>query len=525
MKSLKLALVFINMVAFHSFTFSQLWEVPLFEERYYYLSQNISIDNGDGMLGVGSSWLPNQNNETDNGFVIKVNKDGSYIFREIQIEDNSLIYYTATQLDNGNFMVLGLYDDSLNWADFTRYVRVNVFDENLEVVSEKNYRLDYGECLGTQRSIISSAALQCAKKQNGNVVIVAPLVFPSQQPNGAVYQSFFCFYELDTFGDSIRAKMQPEYIGEKKQAGNAILRIIPKPNSDSFMFLGDGNYDEYLNCYGVWNLDSDLNITTKTPILNDGPFTCVTWTGCGDHWFDDYRFVAYVQNYPQDTQSKRPDDIGTMYFMDTLANTYTELRLPPTDSCTLAASPQCNIAYANDTTIYVFSYSSSEYWDLNNYQFNIMVIDKDFNILGRKVIRKDGWRVYPTYPVTFNDGNCAVPAIIEKNDYSEHERYLWCFSRDEIEMPLTVEETEGLNVAVAYPNPTSAIIHIPFERCGSIPIRIQVYDAKGLKCLDRAINEEGNLITINAQNLETGVYAYRIVSGSDVLVSGKFIKQ
>jgi len=48
---------------------------------------------------------------------------------------------------------------------------------------------------------------------------------------------------------------------------------------------------------------------------------------------------------------------------------------------------------------------------------------------------------------------------------------------------------------------------------------------KGAKCLDCAITKQGNLISLNVQNLETGSYVYHIVSNDIIISVGKFVKQ
>jgi len=76
-----------------------------------------------------------------------------------------------------------------------------------------------------------------------------------------------------------------------------------------------------------------------------------------------------------------------------------------------------------------------------------------------------------------------------------------------------------------YPNPTKGIINIPLDQAFSHETRIQIFDAKGAKCLDSGIGDSGNLTTLDVHNLDAGIYVYKVVSGKRELASGKFVKE
>ena len=80
-------------------------------------------------------------------------------------------------------------------------------------------------------------------------------------------------------------------------------------------------------------------------------------------------------------------------------------------------------------------------------------------------------------------------------------------------------------MGIAYPNPTTNTINIPIDETLSNEARIQIFDAKGMKCLDSEIGNIGNLITLDVHNLDAGLYVYKIVSGKRELTSGKFVKE
>ena len=100
------------------------------------------------------------------------------------------------------------------------------------------------------------------------------------------------------------------------------------------------------------------------------------------------------------------------------------------------------------------------------------------------------------------------------------------FRREDIEITWdVVQETEENLVTQAYPNPTNGIINIPIKNKENYASRIQIFDAKGIKCLDCAFEKVGNIITLDTKNLGTGLYIYKVISNKGLLAKGNFIKE
>ena len=76
-----------------------------------------------------------------------------------------------------------------------------------------------------------------------------------------------------------------------------------------------------------------------------------------------------------------------------------------------------------------------------------------------------------------------------------------------------------------FPNPTNGTLNIPVEGITPDVSRIQIFNVIGQKCLDCSIGKNGNLITIDTQNLEAGTYLYQVVSADRILTKGKFVKE
>ena len=74
-------------------------------------------------------------------------------------------------------------------------------------------------------------------------------------------------------------------------------------------------------------------------------------------------------------------------------------------------------------------------------------------------------------------------------------------------------------------NPTKGILNIPIGEKDCPDARLQIFDMKGVKCFDCAISNQGNLITVDTQNLDAGMYVYRVVGGGREIAGGKFVKE
>ena len=159
-------------------------------------------------------------------------------------------------------------------------------------------------------------------------------------------------------------------------------------------------------------------------------------------------------------------------------------------------------------------------------QANINLVDKNLNLLGRKVFRQDDRFNQFSSPAAFNDGGCLVWFTTIKSDTTEQQKLFMKFRREDIEITWDIiEEKESKRYAFAYPNPTCGIVNIPIDETICLGGRLLVFDMKGEKCLDCAIAKQGNLITLNVENLDAGVYVYRVVFENGESISGKFVKE
>ena len=245
---------------------------------------------------------------------------------------------------------------------------------------------------------------------------------------------------------------------------------------------------------------------------------------CDGHWIDEQYLIVDGEQYEGSHFTYH-----TLFKIDTSMNVTATLQLPPYDSCTWIPMGT-NTAYANDSTVFAVSYCRETMSSDIVCQTNITLVDKDLNLLGRKVLKEDNVVKIVRPPATFNDGGCLVMVYSRNGSQYSGEPFscyeLMKFRREDIEITWdVVNETEAKPMGIAYPNPTTNTINIPIDETLSNEARIQIFDAKGMKCLDSEIGNIGNLITLDVHNLDDGLYVYKIVSGKCELTSGKFVKE
>ena len=492
---------------------AQEWVVPVEGEWYFDFRDVISVDEGEYVLGIGCT-------RSKNGYIAKVAKDGDNLYREVHLPGMMLDYHSAVQLDNGNYMVFGICDDSLCDYNFQKYLRVDVFDGQLEFVSSRTYDVDddvfdcfvFPQDAGHMRSIVS---------KNGRPVLAAVLGYAEESIYGTNYLNAVRFYEFDDLGDTIRTVDNPlELAGV-----GPIKEITYEPHSDNLMMVvKGGSYSHSNGSPGIFVVDPDLNIVAHQSMLHLGGASVISNNACEGTWFDGDRIMVDCEQYIGSHFTYH-----TLYIVDSALHVYADLRLPPYDTC--AWVPEgTNTAYVNDSTIFAVSCSANNLFFGDVQQVDVTLVDKHLNLLGRKVFKRDDVISYPSSPAIFNDGGCAFFVFSNNGQYYPGEPFRKCelmkIRREDIEITWDVVKENGMKTLVSpYPNPTSGILNIPIGDSDTHSTTLQIFDMKGGKWIDKTIDKHGNLITVDTRNLETGLYVYKVVSGSREIASGKFIKE
>jgi hypothetical protein len=511
MKTTKQIMMICCLMVMAAMGYGQEWAVSVDETDA--AKELIAVDGGEHILSVGSA--PGRD-----GCLLKVDKDGNYISRQVHLPGMALRYYSAIELDNGNYMAFGICDDSLADPHYQRYMQVDVFDNQLESVASRTYDMK-----DDVTDLFSFPENRCPMKsiitKKGTVLLAAAPSKEYSNNYGYYYQSVLRFFEFDEEGNLLRIVDNPTSTVRLSD----IKTITYAPNSDNLMvYVGDGIFGNASGFAGMMMADTAYNIVAKQSLWNLDGLECED-IGCDGHWIDGQFMILDVEQYIGQSFT-----FHTLYKIDSARNVYAHHDVEPADSCTRVPRER-NTAYVNDSTIFAISiFSETMYSSLSYENANILLYDKHLNLLGRKVIKTNDVTYFPSVPALFNDGGCLVLVRIRTGEHYQGEPFtdyeLMKFRREDIEITWdVVQENETETHPSPYPNPTKGILNIPIGETDCQDARLQIFDMKGVKCFDCAITRQGDLITVDTQNLEAGVYVYRIISGSKEIADGKFVKE
>ena len=494
--------------------FAQEWTVQIETGNTWALNDVISVDDGESALCMGCT-------SNKHGLLVKVDKDGEHIDRLVHPQGMILNYFSAVELNDGNYMVFGVCDDSLCDPHYQRYIRVDVFDSELEPINSRTFSVEDEafDCF----YVISGMLLNSILSPSGTVILAAAPAYYTQQE---YYRRALQLYELDEELNILVMKSLPTYYA------SSIEEITYEPHSDNLlMAVEGGNFLSSTGAPGIYVVDMSLEVISRKHLnkVQGGygyevdPIYEISTDG---NWIDDDRLILHANK----VQLNRRTTFyySSLYVIDSALNVYGELRLPPYDST--AWMPRgTSTAYIDDTTIFAITYCA-EWLYSDIYQANVILVDKHLNLLGRKAFRDDEFLFRPGQPAAFNDGGCLVPMLKRRGTNEpgdpEFQGMLMKFRREDIEITWdVVQEVDTSGPLLPYPNPTNGILNIPMGYTGGHAARLQIFDMKGVKCFDCAITKQGNLITVDTQNLEAGLYVYKLLDGDRELANGKFVKE
>ena len=464
-----------------------------------FVNQSVIDDEGNVLL-VGSIGI-GENNLTLSALILKVSPDGSYQWRNFNRADTVSRFSTVTVLDNGNYFVTGAYSAGGDFYSMDRFW-VMIFDQNLEVVTEKSYGikepyLKYG---GLNLSLIN---------QDGDVAIVGTNERIINNP----LRPDFIMFKFNQQGDSLFSQQYESFPSSTPNSFNI------KPGTDSLLMIGRGVINtgqESLNF-----MDKDMNI-----------LEAIDLSGVGDHmrysngtWINATEFLM-VADQVEDTDKGR-EYFFSVFRANTLGQNLQELKLDRPDTLEYH-SPCRNLVVATDSLIYVGGSQSYNAFTSRPNRSVIYLIDRDLNLLGRKNFGGDGNDFLMGIEATPDNG-CFAYAERYNVDSSSYERdiYMLKFLREDFEIitQLTNQSAMALN-SKSWPNPADDVLHFSLDGLSQgSDFRLQIYNTAGQKFLDKALTASGITVQCRIDVLPAGTYVYKIKAESQHFLSGKFIKK
>ena len=222
MRAMKKALTHLLLLVLCQPLLAQEWVVELPQYKVGIMRDMVPVDSGENVLGIGTNYQ-------GNGLVLKVGKDGQYIDRKVHLPGMTLQYHSAVQLENGNYMVFGICDDSLRDPLFQQYLQVDVFDNEFELVSSRTYDVD-DEAFDYFYDSSHSYMMKSILSKSGTALLACLPTFFREEPY-PMYCWMLRFYEFDEVGELVRMVDDEEETveirgGVVKRQNNELLILV-----------------------------------------------------------------------------------------------------------------------------------------------------------------------------------------------------------------------------------------------------------------------------------------------------------
>ncbi|MDA3943814.1 MAG: T9SS type A sorting domain-containing protein [Bacteroidetes bacterium] len=461
--------------------------------------QNSLIDNEGSILLVGHSGF---SLDSINALILKIAPDGTLQSKRMERQDTVSTFNEVTLLDNGNYFVSGSYNVGNDFYAMDHFWVV-IFDENLEILTERSYGINepyvkYGQL---HRSIVN---------KDREVAVVAT---NKRMVNNHLRDDFIMF-RFSQQGDSLSSV---QYESGPSAHPNSFDSI---PGTDSLMMIGRGVINtgqESLNF-----MDLEMNITSNVNISDrDGSYRYTN-----GNWLSSDEFLM-LSNWILD-DDKSSEYLFSVFRVNTSGQYLQELQLDRPDTLEYAAY-FTNLVVAPDSLIYVGGFQSYNDVSSTPSYCIIYLIDKDLNLIGRRDFGGDANYSLRGIEAT-SDGGCFAYALqtnIHDRWYYECDVVMWKFLREDFEIitRLTDQPAMALN-SKAWPNPANDVLHISLDGLptGS-DFRLQIYNTAGQKYFDKALTVTAKSVQCRIGVLPAGTYVYQLQTANGQAGSGRFIKQ
>jgi hypothetical protein len=440
--------------------------------------------------------------ESIDGFVMKVNPDGSYVAKQFDLSDTVSSFHDAVILDDGNYMVFGSKGDS---GYYQNNFWVLTLDHELEVLSEKTYEIDdYYTGVG--------ASMKAVLDNDRNIAI-AGLVF--EKVNEYQYFTDYVLYKLTQEGDTLYSRY---YSFPYNQLPYELMRI---PESDHLLLLGDRITTNAIP--SVLILDSEMEILSSYSFqIYPSPLSQRLSTA---KWLNETDFLMAGTRQLQD--ERYIDNYIAVFRMNTSAELFEELMLTVPDTSIYRAWNR-SITEANDSTIYVAGFQAFADISTPNAVY-LFLIDSQMNLLGRKsfYIGDDQYQVWGTLAMP-DDGCLMTISKMRSGEqgYLERDVYIRKYLREDFEIitQLTDQPAMALN-SKAWPNPADDVLHINLDGLPqNSDFRLQIYNTAGQKYFDKGLTATAKSVQCQIGVLPAGTYVYQLQTATGQVGSGTFIK-
>lgn len=426
-------------------------------------------------------------------YLMKITESGIVKDTVIYREGTNGFFPTFEFLDNGNILFIGhcKLQDTVTKFD---HLWLCEMDTNLNIIQESTFYMlkdNYYEYYSWYSLIDSSGAIIIAgnyKYYPGHHDMIYSKI--SQNSDTLMTKSYH--YQFGQIAGQISLKCDNNYL-------SVVERISPS------------------HPLSLVELDTNLSIINIAATPQEYNFA----QGLTITWINDSTFFQSASRYDNNYEFR---SIGAV-LSDSNYQIKQEVNFDRPDT---NDSPAINFShsYFNDSTIYICGYQSyASFYILTPSAIFLYLLDKNLNVLGHLDLGGDV--NYKMWGVTATaDGGCLLYGTIYDNPdgLPEYDIYIRKLIREEIAIITEVFELSdaGSNIKI-FPLPADNILNI------QLPISVNkascsIFDLSGRLIFKKEFHENGNLITLNINNLNKGTYIISFQFPDYKEFSSKFIK-
>ena len=451
---------------------------------------NDIIETSDGgfiiTVSIGTYPAPYQT------LLIRLNKYGdTMVTRYISLIPGTCNINKIIKLDNGTFTGIGSKHISTGEA---RLWLLTITD-SLSIISDTNYHTDFN-IIGTLFGFLDHFH---------NLIVCG-----SACPSGSSYNEHPFVFKFSQSSDSLFSHY---YTNPFEQYA---FSMIEKPDTTGYLMSIWGKYYTQTNSpsqfltmdysFNVLHIDSvpgrlDLYLNTKK--INDHELFVT-----GKRWFDNIQ--------PQ------TDKLGILK-IDSACHIKAEQFLGPDDTVSYPAY-NTNLDFLNTQNIFLGGILNQDWGGIFSYNFSYILLskfDSSLNLTWLKYFGGDQYYMVWSVIAT-TDGGCIIGA--SNNDYStmgeQRDVYILKVDSNGLITGIHQPPTNNGNKTLVYPNPGQDLLNLETQQENLV---FHLYDIMGMEVCNKYLIPGQNVLQI--QNLNSGIYIYKIVKNSQMIECGKWIKE
>ena len=454
-----------------------------------YPNSVIEISNGGYIVSISKGSYP-LNYHT---LLIRLNHKGDSI-NTLLINDQpgTCEIKSLIKLDNGKIMGLGLKKSDSNTARFW----VLIMTDSLTVVYDTTYPVVYSNCWNLLGFIDHSNKVIAYGDASlpGEYFISHPFVFKLGQSGDSLESNFY----NNPYSQIVYSMM------EKSDSSGYLMSINGSMNSSApSTFSQFVTMDYNFNITQLDSVPGKLMLYMNTKYINTHSFIM---TGL--------RLIEY--------SNPRTDKIEILT-LDSAFHINKEVFLGPDDTVTYPAY-NTNLDFLDVGNIYIGGINNQDWSGIFSYNKSYIIIGKYDSTLNIKWQKSYGGDTYYMVwsVIATTDGGCIIGASI--NDYStmgdQRDVYILKVDSNGLITGINQPPTNTGNKTLVYPNPGQHLLNIETQQENLV---FHLIDLMGREVCNKHLIPGKNVMQV--QNINAGIYIYKVVRNSQMMECGKWIKE